>query len=137
MKGRIFVLVQFALFMIFLFVPKWPFQFAYAPLIGSIMSGFGMVVLLFSLLQLNTSLSPFPAPKKDAKLVTDGIYKYMRHPIYIGILLLCFGISLFQQDISKLLVSILLSLLFYFKSSYEETLLVEKYGSAYEEYRSS
>lgn len=94
--------------------------------------GFGMIIL--AMMQLNTNLTPFPTPKADGNLVQTGLYKFMRHPIYTGIILFFFGLSLYYESIWKISVSILLVILFYFKSEYEEQILAKKYVD-YEAYK--
>jgi protein-S-isoprenylcysteine O-methyltransferase Ste14 len=80
-------------------------------------------MMLVALLQLNTNLSPFPTPLSNAQLVTSGVFKISRHPIYTGILIFMFSISLWLGDGYKLSISLLTLTVFYFKSSYEESLL--------------
>jgi len=87
----------------------------------------GFVLLIIALLQLNRNLSPFPTPKKNSQLIQNGIYKYIRHPIYTGILLGCFGYSLYVDSSYKILISVLLLLLFTIKSRYEEKELKQKF----------
>jgi len=94
----------------------------------------GVVLIVIALLQLNINLSPFPPPKVDSKLITNGAFKYIRHPIYSGILIFMFSFSLWLGDGFKLFISIVTLLLFYYKSSYEESLL-ETAFEAYDGYK--
>jgi protein-S-isoprenylcysteine O-methyltransferase Ste14 len=87
------------------------------------------------LLQLNKNISPFPTPKDSASLLRNGLYKFMRHPIYTGIILLFSGYSVYQNSFYKLLVSVVLVILFYLKSNYEEQRLQEKFPD-YKRYKS-
>jgi len=80
----------------------------------------GMILVLFSMLQLKRNLSPFPTPISDGYLIKEGLYKYIRHPIYSGIILTSFGFGIFRESLWKLGVSTLLTLLFLYKSKYEE-----------------
>lgn len=102
--------------------------------IGIFLSLAGVIVLIFALLQLSDSLSPFPTPKTDARLVTSGMYRYVRHPIYMGILVAALGVGLSLASMWKLVVTLALLILFYFKARYEEQLLQEKFAE-YREYQ--
>jgi len=99
-----------------------------------ILSGIGLLIVLISILQLNTNLSPFPKPKENASLITNGIFKYVRHPIYSGIIIFLIFLSFYFASGYKLGVSILLIFLFWFKTKYEEEQLCLKYPN-YRDYR--
>lgn len=87
----------------------------------------GALLLLWSIALLNKHLSPFPSPRKSGKLITYGPYSLIRHPIYAGILAIGFGVAIYFDSSTKLLINGLLWLLFYFKSNYEEKLLRDKF----------
>lgn len=87
----------------------------------------GGLLIILALLQLNKNLSPFPTPKDTTTLLQNGLYKYMRHPIYTGIILFFTGFSLYQNSFYKLGISLLLVVLFHFKSNYEEQRLEQKF----------
>jgi protein-S-isoprenylcysteine O-methyltransferase Ste14 len=75
-----------------------------------------------------------PIPKEDAKLVTTGIYGYIRNPMYTGVLLICLG---FAVNAGALLVWALWGILFadlIVKLLYEEKLLA-KHFPEYEMYK--
>jgi protein-S-isoprenylcysteine O-methyltransferase Ste14 len=127
-KDYLFVSIQFILFFCFIFDFGWPMNFS-LPMqnIGLFIAVFGGIIITLALLQLNKNLSPFPTPKESASLLQNGLYKYMRHPIYTGIIVLFSGYSVFQNSVYKLLISGLLVILFYFKSNYEEQRLSQKF----------
>ncbi|MBJ7881382.1 methyltransferase family protein [Gelidibacter salicanalis] len=88
---------------------------------------FGIVALL----QLNTKLSPFPSPVASGKLITNGAFRMSRHPIYTALLFSGFGYALYVSSLYKVLITGILLLLFYYKSVYEEILLIQKYPDYY------
>ena len=88
----------------------------------------GFLLGIISVYQLNRNLTPFPKPKSNAELVTKGLYKHIRHPIYTGILLFLFGFALFNESLYRIIITAILLLLFYFKSKYEEQQLTVKYS---------
>jgi len=83
----------------------------------------GVALSAIALLQMNVHLSPFPTPKSDSKLITNGVFKFCRHPIYSGILIFMFSFSFWLGEGFKLFISLLLFVLFYYKSIYEEEML--------------
>ncbi|CAM3938398.1 isoprenylcysteine carboxylmethyltransferase family protein [Flavobacterium branchiophilum] len=101
---------------------------------GLILTVFGVLVVLMAVLQLNTSLTIFPTPKSHSTLLSKGVFKYSRHPIYSGILMLTVGNAISQTSYYKLIISELLVVLFYFKSQYEEQQLAKKFPE-YQDYQ--
>ena len=85
-KNYIFVGIQLVLFIAFIIeidTLKFNRLDVFQP-VFLVLSGLGFLIILTALLQLNTNLSPFPKPKNNATLITSGVYKYVRHPIYSG-----------------------------------------------------
>lgn len=89
--------------------------------------GVGLSLFILSLAKLGRQLSPFPTPKPQSELVSDGIFKYIRHPIYTSIVVSMLAWSLSEQSIYQTFISLLILLLFYFKSIYEEEQLQKKF----------
>lgn len=125
-RDIVFVTIQCCLFLLYVIeIKSWIFDrisiFNYT---GVALAGIGVVVLIMALVQLSSNLSPFPSPKPTAQLIQHGLYGYVRHPIYTGILLIAFGMALYMGSFFKILVFIALYALFYYKSLYEEQRLM-------------
>jgi len=135
-KNYIFVGIQLVLFLAFIFeIETLKFnRMGLLKPVFLVLSGLGFLFILLALLQLNTNLSPFPKPKDNATLITSGVYKYVRHPIYSGILIALFFLALYLSSPFKIFIVLLLVLLFWYKSKYEEEQLCLKYPD-YSKYR--
>lgn len=128
-KDFFLVGIQLVLFVLYTVPVEWSLEFfSWFKTIGWILAIVGFLVVVLALLQLNSNLSPFPTPKDTAVLIQNGLYAWVRHPIYTGILLLFFGYSIYQASLYKLLITFLLWLLFYFKTQYEELQLQKKFS---------
>ena len=135
-KDYILVGFQVVLFFLYIFdlqiwnvvIPEWLRQ------TGLILAIFGVLLFLIAMLQLNKNLSPFPSPKSGSELVRSGLYKFIRHPIYTGILIAFIGFALFSESIYKIMITFGLYLLFLLKTEYEEHRLQEKF-SEYDRYK--
>jgi protein-S-isoprenylcysteine O-methyltransferase Ste14 len=75
-----------------------------------------------------------PDPKRTAKLIKSGIYARVRHPIYAGVLLTAFGLTLAHGHPVMWTLMTALYIFFYAKSRYEEALLLNYYGKSYADY---
>lgn len=72
---------------------------------------------------------------EEHRLITDGLFKYIRHPLYIGRILLSLGVGLFCSSIYGLiLISIGLAFIIP-RIQIEEKMLIDKFGYAYREYQ--
>lgn len=94
----------------------------------------GVAIGLLGISGLRRSLSVFPTPTDTATLVTDGIYKYIRHPMYTGIILVAVAITLFKPSLLAIVLFTSLLIVLIIKSSYEEKLLLKKFPG-YEQYK--
>ena len=129
-KDLIFVGIQFFLFVCFIldFTVLLPIPNLFRTL-GLIVAIIGLLIFIIAILQLNKNLSPFPTPKNNSHLIQNGLYKYVRHPIYSGIIVFVFGSSVYFASVYKMSISFLLLILFYYKSKYEERLLENKFSN--------
>ncbi len=77
-----------------------------------------------------------PAPIDPPKaLVTTGLYRYVRNPIYLGALTILIGHFLWFKSIWLLAYTVVVFLVFHlFVTLYEEPTLKVKFGAAYEQY---
>lgn len=120
-----YVSLQFLLFGLYLLVPVG--RAVVLPPIGRYaalgVAVAGVVLALRAVYVLRASLSVFPEPKAGATLITHGPFRYVRHPIYSGLLLVVLGIALYTGHGGRLGVALLLAILFWYKAAYEEARL--------------
>lgn len=101
---------------------------------GIIISSSGFIVAIVAMITLKRNLRAVPTPVENGTLITHGIFSIVRHPIYTGVLLVAFGGLGIHFSFVLISIAIALFILFSIKSSYEETMLMEKYID-YKEYR--
>lgn len=129
-KSRLLVTAQFVLLAVIFLVPtgapaptapKWILD------IGSFIVWPGLAILLISIFKLGQSLTVSPIPKSDSELKTDGLYKWMRHPIYTGLMITTLGTALEAGSVAKLFFVAALMVLLNYKAKWEESFLLERY----------
>jgi protein-S-isoprenylcysteine O-methyltransferase Ste14 len=70
----------------------------------------------------------------EARLVTDGVYSYVRHPQYVGFLLMTLGLLVHWATLPLLIMWPLLVKQYYNLAKMEESEMLEKFGEEYEAY---
>lgn len=93
-----------------------------ALVISGLLAGFG----------LNTV---FGKTREEPQVITTGVFSIVRHPVYLGSILLYLGFILLSLSLLSVLVWILIIVFYYMISRYEEKLLTQRFGSVYEEYK--
>jgi len=73
--------------------------------------------------------------RAKGKLVTTGIYGHVRHPQYLGFLLLTLGMNMLWVTLSTLLLWPILAILYYRLAKEEDKELEEKFGEEYRNYK--
>jgi protein-S-isoprenylcysteine O-methyltransferase Ste14 len=94
----------------------------------------GTAIALMAAFNLGKNLTPLPRPKENAELMQGGLYGFVRHPIYFGVIVLCLGWGLIQQSTLVWLYVVIIALFFDIKSRKEEQWLQAKF-SAYANYQ--
>ena len=96
-------------------------------LLGFLIIIIAFIMLLVAIKDLGKNLSPFPRPIKNSNLVTTGIYRFTRHPMYYSLIFISFGVFITKLSIYYLFLSISLSLIIKFKIVLEEQYLKNKF----------
>lgn len=131
--GALFVVGQLALLAMIAFGPRrlgpeWKAPWSTVALtIGLGLALVGGLLALAAAIQLGRYLTPFPTPAADSMLVQSGAYRFVRHPIYCGLISMAFGWALIVHGDLTLFFACALFALLDAKSRYEERLLVAKF----------
>jgi len=72
--------------------------------------------------------------KQDPELVTSGPYRYIRHPIYTGILFAMLGSSL-VSSLFWLMVFAISGIYFIYSALIEEKLMMKQFPKVYSDYK--
>jgi len=129
------ILVFLQFFIISLHFFKWEFipekqiiqvtPFSY--FVGFLIIIIAFIIFLVSIKDLGRNLSPFPRPINNSNLVTTGIYRFTRHPMYYSLIFISFGVFITKLSIYYLFLLISLVLIIKFKIALEEQYLNNKF----------
>ena len=138
-----FFVFEFTLLLVALNIPFWISK-PFSPL--QILS---WIFLTFSLYPLTASvylLKKLGGPRKrdeqsanfkfenTTRLVADGIYKYIRHPMYSSLLFLCLGALLKNISVYTILIAISTIVFLIFTARAEEKENIKFFGQPYQDY---
>ena len=129
------MLVFLQFFIIILHFFKWEFipqkqiiqvsPFSY--FLGILIIIIAFITMLVSIKDLGRNLSPFPRPINNSKLITTGIYRLTRHPMYYSLIFISIGVFIIKLSIYYLFLTISLVLIIKFKIVLEEKYLMNKF----------
>jgi protein-S-isoprenylcysteine O-methyltransferase Ste14 len=90
---------------------------------------------LYSIFEMRSgNLTASPLPRKDSSLVTSGPYRYVRHPMYTGLIMIFLPAVAENLTPTRLVVLTLFLLIISFKIKLEEELLGARYPD-YSDYK--
>lgn len=105
----------------------------------SLFIGIGLAFDLVSVaafLKARTTVTPL-APEKASSLVTGGLYRFTRNPMYLGMLLILTGIAILLAVPGNIVwLAMFVAYITVFQIKPEEALLERKFGEEYRTYRS-
>ncbi|MCL4530469.1 MAG: isoprenylcysteine carboxylmethyltransferase family protein [Chloroflexi bacterium] len=128
------------------FAPVLEYQFlpAFLPraleleMAGLIIILAGLIVRVWSRAALKNQYSGYLRIKTGHKLVTEGPYRFVRHPGYSGLLLIALGISIgYSSIIGLLVIPLMLFPALAYRINIEEKLLTDEFGDRYRAYARS
>lgn len=133
----IILLISIVYFQIFMDSKKLMPDSFFNQLLGGIMMFAGIFVVYLSL--KNYDMKEFIGidfqDKKQPELTTEGLSEFVRHPLYVGILLFIWGSFGFFTTEAYLTTALFLSTYIRIGIYFEEKKLVEVFGKKYEEYQ--
>jgi protein-S-isoprenylcysteine O-methyltransferase Ste14 len=105
-------------------------------LCGCLLAVAGSALVVGSRWELGSAWSLVPRADQDAGLVTTGPYRFVRHPIYLGLAMLAMGQALaFGSWPAVAVVFAAIVPSFVWRACAEERLLTDAFGARYDHYR--
>jgi len=112
----------------------WPHTLV-SGLVGDALALAGLVIMLWARVTLGRNWSGGVVLKEEHELVTRGPYRFVRHPIYSGLLLLALGWAVWRGRTWALVGFAATLTLLWVKARAEEQLMIEHFGEPYRSYR--
>jgi protein-S-isoprenylcysteine O-methyltransferase Ste14 len=95
----------------------------------------GLFFILFGgILARNGLKIIFGETRREPCVIKKGVFGLVRHPIYLGSILVYLGFLILTYSILGLMVWIIIIFFYHLISCYEEKLLLQKFGDDYKKY---
>jgi methanethiol S-methyltransferase len=96
----------------------------------------GSLILIASFILARKSLAKiFGEVRDEPTLIREGLFDYVRHPVYLSAILLYPGLIVFTLSLASAGVWLVIILLYMFLCRYEEQMLIRQFGNAYIQYK--
>lgn len=115
--------------------PQGLFTLPWQRSIGLTLFVIGLTIMIVSQVTLWQNYSGFVVIKKDHRLITHGIYRFTRNPIYLGVLMVFAGLPAYAASVYGFLAKLVMIPTFLYRIRMEEDLLAEHFRDEYETYR--
>lgn len=107
----------------------------YIGIIGVLLIVLSIAILELSYLSLGRQYSPTLQIRENHKLITTGIYAYVRHPMYLAGLIMFFSYLCLSPNVVGIAAYVCaMALIYKFRIPYEEKMLVNVFGQEYIDY---
>jgi protein-S-isoprenylcysteine O-methyltransferase Ste14 len=122
-------------------IPISPLNFTLVPrsavvsILSSLCAVGGLAIAHIARRTLADNWSSVVTFKRDHELVTRGIYHYMRHPIYTGVLLMVLATVLLVGTLGAVLGFLIIFVGLWVKLKQEEALMERHFPAQYPEYK--
>jgi protein-S-isoprenylcysteine O-methyltransferase Ste14 len=104
-----------------LWLDDWPIGSSLAmALVGIAVALLGLVLFAAGIAAHGGPVTPLPRPREPVQIVESSIYRFARHPIYGGVILVAVGFALWRSSVIALVLTGGLALLFQRKARLEE-----------------
>lgn len=130
-----FVSFENILILVLLNYPVW-FRnpLAWYQLISWLLLGGSLLVAFFGFYLFYHHGKPADGMEETTTLITSGLYKYIRHPLYLSLILGGFGVMMKKPDWLTVSLSTVNLLALYLTARVEEKEMIKRFGKDYEDY---
>jgi protein-S-isoprenylcysteine O-methyltransferase Ste14 len=104
---------------------------------GVALAALGVAISIWARLTLGSNWSGVVTLKEDHELIREGPYRWVRHPIYTGMLTSFAGTALVAGRVRGWVGLAVVLVTFYFKARREERFLRQEFGAGFEEHARS
>ncbi|MEE9463447.1 MAG: isoprenylcysteine carboxylmethyltransferase family protein [Bacteroidales bacterium] len=107
---------------------------AWYQLISWLLLGSSLLIAFFGFYLFYHHGKPADGMEETTALITSGLYKYIRHPLYLSLILGGFGVMMKDLNRLSLILALVNLLALYLTARVEEKEMIKRFGQDYVEY---
>ncbi len=115
--------------------PQTLSMFPVQSIIGLALFIIGLIIMCVAQTTLWRNYSGTVVIREDHQLITHGIYRFTRNPIYLGAIMVLVGLPVYVASLYGFLISLVLIPIILNRIRLEEKLLTEEFQDAYQKYK--
>jgi protein-S-isoprenylcysteine O-methyltransferase Ste14 len=115
--------------------PQNLFMFSVQSIIGLALIMIGLLIMIVGQATLMRNYSGTLVIREDHQLITHGIYRFTRNPIYLGAIMVFVGLPVYVASLYGFLTSLVLIGIVLNRIRLEEGLLTEEFQDAHQKYK--
>jgi protein-S-isoprenylcysteine O-methyltransferase Ste14 len=104
-------------------------------IIADIVTLIGLIIILWARTVLGGNWSTTAVLKENQELIQSGPYRYVRHPIYSGLMLMVLGVAIFYGRAIGFVAFTISFIASWFRARQEEKLLTKHFPEEYPNYK--
>jgi protein-S-isoprenylcysteine O-methyltransferase Ste14 len=130
-----FVSFECILILVLINYPVWFLNpIAWYQLISWVLLGGSLWVASFGFYLFYRHGKPADGMEETTTLITSGFYRYIRHPLYLSLILGGFGVMMKDLKWLSVILALINLLALYLTAKVEEKEMIKRFGQDYEEY---
>jgi protein-S-isoprenylcysteine O-methyltransferase Ste14 len=110
-------------------------MFPLQSILGLALFVIGLTIMIVGQITLRRNYSGTVVIRVDHQLITHGIYRFTRNPIYLGFIMVITGLPVYAASMYGFLTSLVLIPIILNRIRLEEELLTEEFQDAYQKYK--
>jgi protein-S-isoprenylcysteine O-methyltransferase Ste14 len=115
--------------------PRSLYMLSVQNIVGLALIVIGFTILIVAHITIGRFHSSVLVIREDHQLITHGVYRFTRHPIYLGVIMVCIGVPVYVLSLYGLLTMSALIPIFLNRIRIEERMLTDEFGDVYRAYK--
>lgn len=117
--------------------PLFPINYRICTITGLVVIAVGFIIRWTAIIQLGKMFTVDVAIVDNHQLNTSGIYQVVRHPSYLGLIMIIYGLSFLMSNLLSIVIVIVpVFIALNYRITVEEKTLTAEFGGQYEIYKS-